>query len=213
MENAGSGELTVTNGANTLSGVVASKGDVTLQNLAAATSLNLLEIAAGRTVNAYVGTNVNEKQTVTVTGTALLSGTSALNTSLTLNAGATLDMVDMSAGAAIVAGALTFDGQLTMGDKLLAILDEMSSWENHELTLITGLDSFTFAEVEVADGSMLQASTYFRNVSDTLSVSYRVIGDVGSLVLVSMDVVPEPTTSTLSLLALAGLCARRRRKD
>jgi hypothetical protein len=122
-------------------------------------------------------------------------------------------MVDMSAGAAIVAGALTFDGQLTMGDKLLAILDEMSSWENHELTLITGLDSFTFDGVEVEDGSMLQANTYFSNVSDTVSVSYRVSGDVGSLVLVSMDVVPEPTTSTLSLLALAGLCARRRRKD
>lgn len=213
VENAGGGVLTVTNEANTLSGVVASKGDVTLQKLAAATSLNLLEIAAGRTVNAYVGTNVNEKQTVTVSGTALLSGTSTLNTSLTLNAGATLDMVDMSAGAAIVAGALTFDGQLTMGDKLLAILDEMSSWENHELTLITGLDSFTFDGVEVVDGSMLQASTYFSNVSDTISVSYRVSGDVGSLVLVSMDVVPEPTTSTLSLLALAGLCARRRRKD
>ncbi len=213
VENAGGGVLTVTHTGNTLSGVVASKGDVTLQNLAAATSLNLLEIAAGRTVNAYVGTNVNEKQTVTVSGTALLSGTSTLNTSLTLNAGATLDMVDMIDGAAIVTGALTFDGQLTMGDKLLAILDEMSSWENHELTLITGLDSFTFDGVEVEDGSMLQASTYFSNVSDTVSVSYRVSGDVGSLVLVSMDVVPEPTTSTLSLLALAGLCARRRRKD
>lgn len=213
VENAGGGVLTVTNTDNTLSGVVASEGDVTLQNLAAATSLNLLEIAAGRSVNAYVGTNVNEKQTVTVSGTALLSGTSTLNTSLTLNAGATLDMVDMCAGAAMVSGALTFDGQLTMGDKLLAILDEMSSWENHELTLITGLDSFTFDGVEVEDGSMLQASTYFSNVSDTISVSYRVSGDVGSLVLVSMDVVPEPTTSTLSLLALAGLCARRRRKD
>ena len=54
---------------------------------------------------------------------------------------------------------------------------------------------------------------FISNVSDTVSVSYRVSGDVGSLVLVSMDVVPEPTTSTLSLLALAGLCARRRRKD
>lgn len=215
VENAGGGVLNVTNSANTLSGVVASAGDITLQNLAANTSLNLLEIAAGYTVNAYVGTNVDEKQGVSVasTGTALLSGGATLNTSLTLNAGATLDMVDMSAGAAMVSGALTFDGQLTMGDKLLAILDEMSSWENHELTLITGLDSFTFDGVEVADGSMLQASTYFSNVSDTVSVSYRVSGDVGSLVLVSMDVVPEPTTSTLSLLALAGLCARRRRKD
>ncbi len=29
---------------------------------------------------------------------------------------------------------------------------------------------------------------------------------------VSLSATPEPTTATLSLLALAGLCARRRRK-
>ena len=203
--------LTVTNADNTLNGVVAYGGDITLQNLRAATSLNLLEIAAGRTVSAY--TAGSEKSNITVTDHVLLGGGATLHSSLTLSEGAVLDMDTLQSGAAMVAGALTFDGQLTMGDKLLAILDEMSSWENHELTLITGLDSFTFDGVEVADGSMLQASTYFSNVSDTVSVSYRVSGDVGSLVLVSMDVVPEPTTSTLSLLALAGLCARRRRKD
>ena len=203
--------LTVTNAANTLNGVVAYGGDITLQNLQAATSLNLLEIAAGRTVSAY--TAGSEKSNITVTDHVLLGGGATLHSSLTLSEGAVLEMDTLQSGAAMVAGALTFEGLLTMGDKLLAILDEMSSWENHELTLITGLDSFTFDGVEVEDGSMLQANTYFRNVSDTVSVSYRVSGDVGSLVLVSMDVVPEPTTSTLSLLALAGLCARRRRKD
>lgn len=203
--------LTVTNADNKLNGVVAYGGDITLQNLPAATSLNLLEIAAGRTVSAY--TAGSEKSNITVTDHVLLGGGATLHSSLTLSEGAVLDMDTLQSGAAMVAGALTFAGQLTMGDKLLAILDEMSSWENHELTLITGLDSFTFHGVEVEVGSMLQANTYFRDVSDSLSVSYRVRGDVGSLVLVSMDVVPEPTTSTLSLLALAGLCARRRRKD
>ena len=203
--------LTVTNADNTLNGVVAYGGDITLQNLQAATSLNLLEIAAGRTVSATTANG--GKSNITVTDHVLLGGGATLHSSLTLADGATLEMDNIQSGIAIVTGALSFEGQLTMGDKLLTILDEMSSWENHELTLITGLDSFTFDGVEVEDGSMLQANTYFSNVSDTLSVSYRVSGDVGSLVLVSMDVVPEPTTSTLSLLALAGLCARRRRKD
>lgn len=203
--------LTVTNADNTLNGVVAYGGDITLQNLQAATSLNLLEIAAGRTVSATTANGGNSN--ITVRDHVLLGGGATLHSSLTLADGAKLEMDNIQSEVAIVTGALTFAGQVTMGDKLLAILDEMSSWENHELTLITGLDSFTFHGVEVEDGSMLQANTYFSNVSDTLSVSYRVSGDVGSLVLVSMDVVPEPTTSTLSLLALAGLCARRRRKD
>ncbi len=211
VENAGGGTLTVTNGANTLSGVVASKGDVTLQNLSATTSLNLLEIADGRTVNAYVGADANEKQTVTVSGTALLSGTSTLNTSLTLNAGATLDMVDLSAGAAIVTGALTFDGQVTMGNKLLAILDEMSSWESNGITLFTGLTSFTFNDELVSAGSVLQASTIFSNVqAQDVYMEYHFDDNVGSLIVSRQ--IPEPTTATLSLLALAGLCARRRRK-
>ena len=38
-------------------------------------------------------------------------------------------------------------------------------------------------------------------------------GSVGTLTITISGLnVPEPTTSTLSLLALAGLCARRRRK-
>ncbi len=39
------------------------------------------------------------------------------------------------------------------------------------------------------------------------------LSDVGGMLSqFSVDIVPEPTTSTLGLLALAGLCARRRRK-
>ena len=203
--------LTVTNADNTLNGVVAYGGDITLQNLQAPTSLNLLEIAAERTVSAYVGSNGGSMSDVTVTGDIRLMGTATLNANLTLADGVTMEMDSLQTGAAIVTGALTFAGQLTLGDNLLAILEEMSSWENQELTLITGLDSFTFQGTEVVDGSVLQANTYFSNVSDSLSVSYCVSGDIGSLVVFRQ--IPEPTTATLSLLALAGLCARRRRKD
>ena len=211
----GAGVLHLNNQDDDLDKILVQKGTA---NIHGAEAYNLTELQAAASVNIgfYAGAtkDTSTKRSVTVSGTALLGGGASLTaTILSLDEGATLDMVDMSAGAVTLNGALTFGGQLVAGDNLLAILNEMSSWENHELTLITGLDSFTFDGVEVEDGSMLQASTYFSNVSDTVSVSYRVSGDVGSLVLVSMDVVPEPTTSTLSLLALAGLCARRRRKD
>jgi len=45
--------------------------------------------------------------------------------------------------------------------------------------------------------------------SDTLYVDYRVIDNVGTLLVAN---VPEPATATLSLMALAALAARRRRK-
>lgn len=212
VENAGGGVLTVTHTGNTLSGVVASDGDVTLQNLAANTSLNLLEIAAGRTVNAYVGTNADQKQGVSVaaTGTALLSGTATLNTSLTLAAGATLDMADLDAGAVTINGALTFGGKVQMGAQLLAMVDSMTGWEE-SVTLFTGLTDGVTLPATVSDAaSMVQASEVFSNVqNNTLYVSYQVIDNVGSLMVVH---VPEPATTTLSLLALAALAARRRRK-
>ncbi len=213
VENAGGGVLNVTNSANTLSGVVASAGDVTLQNLAANTSLNLLEIAAGKTVNAYVGTNVDQKQRVSVasSGTALLSGTATLNTSLTLAAGSTLDMVDMNLGAVTLNGALTFGGSVIMGENLLAIVNEMSEWEQ-SVTLFTGLSDVIMPTVTAGEleSSQVLASSVFSNVqNENLYVNYQVINNVGSLTVVY---IPEPATTTLSLLALSALAMRRRRK-
>jgi hypothetical protein len=46
-------------------------------------------------------------------------------------------------------------------------------------------------------------------VYETTALVYD--GNVGCVYMV--EAIPEPTTTTLSLLALAGLCARRRRND
>ena len=150
---------------------------------------------------------------MTVSGTALLGGgASLMATSMTLNEGATLDMVDMSAGAVTLNGALTFGGQLIAGDNLLAVLNEMSSWQSGELTLFTGLTSASIPTLESESGSSVLASSIFSNVqTEDVYVEYQVIDNVGSLIVTKP--IPEPTTATLSLLALAGLCARRRRKD
>lgn len=215
VENAGGGVLTVTHTGNTLSGVVASAGDITLQNLAANTSLNLLEIAAGYTVNAYVGTNVDEKQGVSVasTGTALLSGGATLNTSLTLADGATLEMYNLTDDSSVtINGALTFNGQVKLGTKLLTAVNALTGWEE-SLTLFTGLAGGVSLPSTVATNAdeMVRASEVFSNVTNgNLYVSYQVVDNVGSLMVIN---VPEPTTTTLSLLALSALAARRRRKN
>lgn len=211
VENAGNGTFTLNHTANSISGVVASGGNVTLQSMGEAMSLDLLEIAAGKTVNAYVGTNADTKSSVTVTGSALLSGTAALNTSLTLAEGAGLDMSDLDSGAVTLNGALTFGGKVTMDENLLAIVNEMSGWEE-SITLFTGLSKVSLPGVtEAASAEKVLASNVFSNVTNNqVYISYQVIDNVGSLMVVH---VPEPTTSTLSLLALAALVARRRRKQ
>ena len=163
---------------------------------------------------AYVGTNADQNQGVSVaaTGTALLSGTATLNTSLTLAAGSTLDMVDMNLGAVTLNGALTLGGPVIMGDNLLSFTSLLDITNNH-ITLFTGLTDINIqaGAAELTVDSMMLASNVFSNLENSnLYIAYQVsTGNVGSLTMVY---IPEPTTSTLSLLALSALVARRRRR-
>ena len=207
LTNAGAGALTVTNAGNTLTEVHATGGNISLQNVGAALSLDVLEMATGKAVNVGFAENVAD-QGVTVSSTASLLSDSSLNTSLTLLKGATLDMD----GTVSIDGALNITGALTMGDKLSAMLAEMSSWETPELVLFTGVSSFNGAAV--ATEAEL-ASNYFTGASGNMYVEYRVddTNNVGSIVIINrMDAVPEPASATLSLAALMMLCARRRRR-
>ena len=210
VENAGSGVLTVSNYGNTLSGVAAYGGDVHLENLKDATSLNLLEIAAGRTVMAYVDSNTETCSSVTVTEAARLSGGAMLKAaSLTLADGATLDMVNLGeTGMDLCGGALTFGCGVTMGEELLASVGALDYAES--LVLFTGLSGVSLPAVVATESDRVLASSIFSNVqSETLYVTYQTVDNVGSLLVVN---VPEPATSTLGLLALTALAARRRRK-
>ena len=211
VKNMGAGTLKLTNAANTLSGVVAAAGDVTMHNLAAAASLDVLEVAGGKTVGLYTGADTaSEKAAATVSGTAAFGSGAALNTAcLTLADGATLEMSDLEAGAVTLNGTLTFGSGLQMGENLLASVGALDYGET--LNLFTGLSGVNLPVAVDTESSRVLASSVFSNVqSDTLYVDYRVIDNVGSLLVVN---VPEPTTATLSLLALAALAARRRRND
>jgi hypothetical protein len=124
--------------------------------------------------------------------------------------GARLEMNNREAGAVTLNGSLTFGGTISMGDNLLAIVNEMNSW-GESVTLFTGLtDVLNLPASGSATESRVLASEVFGNVNNNqVYISYQVIDNVGSLMVIH---VPEPTTATLSLLALAALAARRRRK-
>ncbi|MEE1264746.1 MAG: autotransporter-associated beta strand repeat-containing protein [Akkermansia sp.] len=76
-----------------------------------------------------------------------------------------------------------------------------------------GVVNFVYENMymEGTDWSAL-AEDYFTNEWITSSTTINYDGETGTVYLEGLCVVPEPTTSTLSLLALAGLCARRRRR-
>ena len=169
-------------------------------------SLFKLEQAASLSLHETVEADA---ATLTVNGGALLEGGASLNASLTLADGATLDMDALDAGAVTLNGALTFGGQVTMGDKLLGILSEMGGWEE-SVTLFTGLTNLVLPAVAADDAAdRLWVGDVFSNLAGNENYYFNYVPEVGSL---SVVFIPEPATATLSLLALAALAARRRRK-
>ena len=146
---------------------------------------------------------------LTVQGTALLAGNSTLNACLALEEGSTLDIVSLDAGAVALNGVLTFGGQVTLGENLLALLDEKRGHES-SITLFTGLENVDWATVTGnAVSDCVWAGAVFSNMAGNHSYYLNYASDTGSLV---MQIVPEPATASLGLLALAALAARRRRK-
>ena len=96
-----------------------------------------------------------------------------------------------------------------MGENLLALLNEKLGWES-SVTLFTGLERVDMSAVTGnSDGGLVWAGDVFSNMGDNRHFQISYVAEVGSLVVA---IVPEPATSTLSLLALAALAARRRRK-
>lgn len=251
----GTGTLTVTNAENTLVGVYAEGGNITVQNaassaataeregslkrikatggnvslqgLTAATHLSLSELVIGdsKTVAALVkdshtADNNEDVATIEVTGTLTVGQNANLNANLVMKAGSTYDM---SNGNALNLGcALTLEqGEtLTLSDTQAEFLKA-----NNYLVLYEGVDSLTLKGTDYVDykGAIkkglgdvgVDATAYFTNLVTAINaaegshfyVTYSG-ADNGGIVAI----VPEPATSVLSLLALAGMAARRRRK-
>lgn len=163
----------------------------------------------GEILNTYIGNDVSADSIVLESGTLSLAEAALTETSITMNGGSLNILNNVEVGALTLNdGTLNFSGDyvidlgnedLILGDNV-AITLNVDSLDNIEgITLfkttgnVTGLDELTVTFMDAA-GAEKEAAVSFSN---------------GSVVTGS---IPEPTTSTLSLLALAGLAARRRRR-
>lgn len=179
-----------------LTDIAAISGNVAVTNLAAL-SLDTLTIAAGEQVGVYTGNEMTEAAVaeLTVKGTLTVGGAGAsLNANLTLGSGSVLDL---SAGSALTLGCT-----LGLEDGLTFVLSEQ---QLNDLT--TGGSVLLMDGVDALSGTLPTSFT----VTDSVGQAFG-----GPVALTyqgtELRLVPEPATATLSLLALAGLAARRRRK-
>ena len=129
--------------------------------------------------------------TVSVFALARTTGSESDALTLYINQGSTINADELTVGS---------------GTNIAVVLNEGVEYtEGMELFTVTGSDADKVAAVQSELGSNL--SVYENgNTEGTAAYTGSAIGSI------TTTVVPEPATATLSLLALAALAARRRRK-
>ncbi|MGN0875070.1 MAG: beta strand repeat-containing protein [Akkermansia sp.] len=195
-------------------------GSVTLRMAAAddltAVSLTDLVIGNGSSVSVQASDGT-DGGTANVDNITVGQGT-ALGANLTLGEGAGMSFnVAGLTGADGEAAICTLTGSLTLGLNVeLHLLNLGMLKEGKSITLFTGVTGFTYSgatsvatlsDDDISTG--VDASRIFGNV-DSGFFTVKYVGN--NVILTASTNVPEPTTSTLSLLALMGLAARRRRR-
>ncbi len=198
LVNSGSGEMRVYSaiGDNKLAALDVQNGSVSFRNRTDEVKIDALTLTGGRNVGFYSddSTNITKITALQVTDSLTMTGgTSGTITAsmLTLADGVTLDF----SSSVTLVGALTLNSNLVLADGMLGEKDLILFTGATGLTLSSGTYTAPVDAASVFSG--IEAGTYNLVYSDNV---------------VSIRAIPEPTTATLSLLALAGLAARRRRK-
>ncbi len=154
----------------------------------------------------------------TLTGTSVAGGTFTGGTLDILSTGLTFSDVTMSGSSITLRdlGATTFTTDVTS-----SILNGVALTGNTTLALSSDLVatyaskdpfSITFAGLNSENASSITVSQEMVDKFGALTYTKGAEATTLSFAGTGGDAVPEPTTATLSLLALAGLAARRRRK-
>lgn len=207
----GTGSLQLNNAANRFDNIRVDAGELKVHG-AEAYDLDNLQAATSASLGFYAGAvgNVGTEAAVRVSGTADFGSGAQLNANLTLATGAVLNVAD---GGLAMGSTLTLQEGVLLGDSTLARVQSLSVGES--TTLFSGVDGLTLGNTEyttISTEDSILASPYFSNLSNNYVLSYTGTEN-GSLNITMMSAaVPEPTTTTLSLLALSALAMRRRRK-
>lgn len=181
--------------------VEAVAGDIILLNREAEVSLDFVSLGNGHSLT--IGTETSHDITLNLTRLTVLEGGGVLNANLNLMGTETLNMSGtLTLGCSVELG----DGGINLTGSLLNTLETAGYVE-----LFTGVDTLTYNGT--AYSGSIAASEIFSNavLADTADTFYTVTYE-NDVVMLKSNLVPEPATATLALLALAGLAARRRRK-
>ena len=162
---------------------------------------------------------LNAAPTVGTAATAENKGTLSFNTGLSVEAGTTLtlnlDVLNAVGGdehgtydLTITLTLTGFDAEFDFSSITDQVVIDAGSWLGYELSGVIPV---------VTNSALNEGASAVENSAGAPTLTYTTTaasgGNVGTLVITIGGLnVPEPTTATLSLLALAALAARRRRK-
>ena len=218
VSNLSTGSLTInTIDTDALASIETYGGQVTLMNVASEPIvLNDLTITADSIVALYQGATVAPEQEASVTIAAegvLTAGGGTLLANLTLMGESTLNVYGGDDNALTLGSTLTLDtttGLINLDNDTLIALDALEVGES--LTLVKALDQTSLAYDKDYNGEWFGALFNREGTQYSLVGDYQAFSSEDGFGLTKFSNVPEPTTGTLSLLALMALAARRRRK-
>ena len=217
IQHQGAGSLTLAHvNAELLDAVEVTNGSLILQDVEASI-LSSMEIASGSTVAVYTEGAGSPEGTVTITE-SLTAGGGTLLADLTLlgHEGDELLTWNLNGQQMTLGSTLTLDtasGLIQLDDATMQEIAGLTLGGYWEL-VVDGGTGLQYDGNEWYDGVFSRTYTNDEGVQTQLGGDYKVqlLDGGNSFGIVKVSNVPEPTTGTLSLLALMALAARRRRK-
>ena len=207
----GTGDVTVNNQLEILNVVNTTGGKLTLSADEVLELHDMTLTGQNAAVEVLDRSKVGQEAKVSIGGT-LTAGGATLLSNLKLQDGATLD---------VDGKIMTLGSQLTLGKDLyldaatMKAMDALEVGQTHYI--IRNYQGTNISYTENYDGAWY--GSLFNRVSDETDNAYRLTGDYtivatpNEVGFYKVSMTPEPTTGTLSLLALAALAARRRKRN
>lgn len=206
LDNVKNNILATLEGLESLSAVNASMAEITAGD---EMELQSLELGGGSSLGLFRSADhtvsTETETTLTVIDSLQVSGSgSVLNANLVMAEGSMLNL----AGNSLQLGSSLTLGGVALDDTTVNLVKSLTVGSS--LTLFTGVDELIIGSDSWTGAMTTEASAAFSNAELD---GYRLVydGAASGKVSITTAAVPEPTTATLSLLALAALAARRRR--